>query len=81
MRCGEFPGAPVTLAALELRFADRPAAAAYIAAVRHARFAPHGPAPTAAGRRALRAALARRRGLPGRLRALLALPPDLHRHA
>jgi transglutaminase-like putative cysteine protease len=80
-RCGELRGPAVTLATLERRFADRPAAAAYIAAIRDARFAPRAAEATDGGRSALRSALAHGRGLSGRLRALIALPPAPRRRA
>ena len=50
-------------------------AAAYLRALRSARFAPTAPPLTAAGRRALRRALASGMGARGRLRALWAMPP------
>jgi hypothetical protein len=71
----------VTLAALERRFQDSPAAAAYIRALRLSRYgAGDGTdgtdgTPTAAGRRALRAQLRAELGATGWLRALWALPP------
>ena len=64
----------VTLAALEQRFHDSPAAAAYIRSLRLARYG-GGPCPSASGRRALRQQLRQGLGLVGRLRALWALPP------
>jgi hypothetical protein len=68
-----------TLLALEqrLRRLAGPAAARYPAALRAARFSANGATPPTAGeRRALRRALAARRGPLVRLRALLALPPS-----
>jgi hypothetical protein len=73
-RAGQ-PAAPcTTLRSLERRFAGDPGAA-YLAALRAVRFGYGDPRPTPEQRRALRRALARGRGLPGRLRALWALPP------
>jgi transglutaminase-like putative cysteine protease len=74
-RCGEPAGPGATLAALERRFADAPEAAEYLRRLRGARYAVGGEPPTAAQRRAMRAALARGSGMGGRLRALRALPP------
>ncbi|HLH66155.1 MAG TPA: transglutaminase-like domain-containing protein [Solirubrobacteraceae bacterium] len=65
-----------TLAALERRLATAPEAAAYVRAVRMARYA-DGPPPTRAQRRALRRELARGLGAAGALRALWALPPGM----
>jgi len=65
----------VTLAGLERRFRDSPAAAEYLRSLRLARYAGAGTRPTAAQRRALRAQLRHGLGLSGRLRALWALPP------
>jgi transglutaminase-like putative cysteine protease len=80
-RAGQ-PAAPTTtLRALERRFAGDPGAA-YLRALRAARFGHGGPAPTAVQRRSLRRALARGHGLRGWVRALWALPPHaLSRHA
>jgi protein-glutamine gamma-glutamyltransferase len=67
-----------TLDVLERRLGDSPDAAAYVAALRQARFATAGPPPSAAGRAAARRRLARelgRRQLVARLRLLLAIPP------
>lgn len=72
---GRAAGPATTLAQLERRLRDAPEAAAYVRAVRLARY---GAAPlrlSARQRRRLRAALARGRGVGGRLRALAALPP------
>jgi transglutaminase-like putative cysteine protease len=65
----------VTLAALETRFADSPAAAGYIRALRLSRYGGGATAPTPAGRRALRTRLRVGLGHAGWLRALWALPP------
>lgn len=66
----------VTLAALERRYADSPAAAGYVRSLRLARYgAGDAPPPTPAQRRALRHQLAFGLGAVGRLRALWALPP------
>jgi hypothetical protein len=67
------PGA--TLAQLEHSFRSAPAAAAYVRALRLARYGSGAEPPTAAGRRALRARLADGLGVAGRVRALWALPP------
>ncbi len=67
------PGA--TLVQLERRFRGSPAASNYVRALREARYAGAGEAPTRAGRRALRARLAEGLGALGRLRAWWALPP------
>lgn len=69
----------MTLATLERRFADSPAAAGYVRSLRMARYgAAHAP-PTSAQRRALRRQLAFGLGAIGRLRALWALPPRARR--
>jgi hypothetical protein len=73
-RAGQPAAPPTTLLALERRFAGDPGAA-YLGALRAARFGYGGSPPTAAQRRSLRRALARGRGLPGSIRALWALPP------
>ena len=65
----------VTLASLERRFRTSPEAAAYVRALRRARFAGDGELPTLRQRRALRAQLRAGLGLGGALRALWALPP------
>jgi transglutaminase-like putative cysteine protease len=65
----------VTLAMLEQRFADSPAAVAYVRSLRLARYGHVAQPPTAAQRRALRRQLAFGLGAIGRLRALWALPP------
>lgn len=69
-----------TLAALEHRFRDSAAAAGYIRALRLVRYRGAAEQPTAHGRRALRAELRDGLGLPGRVRALWALPPRLPLH-
>jgi transglutaminase-like putative cysteine protease len=74
-RAGRPVGAGVTLAGLERRFGGAPDAAAYIRAIRLARFGGTGTRPTSAQRRALRAELGSGLGPLGRLRALWALPP------
>jgi transglutaminase-like putative cysteine protease len=66
-----------TLATLEHRFADSPAAAGYVRSLRLARYGAADTPPTAAQRRALRRQLAFGLGASGRLRALWALPPRL----
>jgi hypothetical protein len=65
----------VTLAGLERRFHDSPAAAQYIRSLRLARYAGADAGPTASQRRALRGQLSFGLGLVGRLRAFWALPP------
>ncbi len=67
----------VTLAMLERRFADSPAAVSYVRSLRLARYGAVSDPPTAAQRRALRRQLAFGLGAIGRLRALWALPPRL----
>jgi transglutaminase-like putative cysteine protease len=70
------PLAPgTTLARLEARFAGSPGAAAYLRALREARYGGRGDGPTRAQRAGLRRELARGLGPAGRLRALWALPP------
>jgi hypothetical protein len=71
-----------TLAGLERRLAsDWPQAAAYVRALRLARFAPTSDPPSLSQHRALRAALGHGLGVTGRLRALWALPPRWSRLA
>ena len=65
----------VTLAGLERRFRTSPEAAAYVRALRLARFSGEPALPTLRQRRALRAQLRAGLGLGGALRALWALPP------
>jgi transglutaminase-like putative cysteine protease len=64
-----------TLRSLEQRFQDAPQAAAYIRALRLARYAPGPLAVPRAGRRAVRARLRQGLGIAGWARALWALPP------
>ena len=64
-----------TLSALEHRFRDSTDAAAYVRALRLARYGGVAVTPARRGRRALRAQLRDGLGLAGRLRALWALPP------
>ena len=76
LRTGRPLRAGVTLVELEQRFHSTPEAAAYIRALRLARYRPAGGGqPPAGARRALRRELASGLGLRGRLRALWALPP------
>jgi transglutaminase-like putative cysteine protease len=75
-RAGRPLAADTTLAALEDRMRASEEAAAYVRAIRIARFAGGGgPPPTVAQRRALRAQLRAGLGLGGAVRALWALPP------
>jgi protein-glutamine gamma-glutamyltransferase len=74
-RSGRPPAAGLTLVALERRLASAPEAAAYVRAIRVARFGGGSLAPSPAGRRALRSQLGSGLGVLGRLRALWALPP------
>ncbi len=76
-RTGRPISADVTLATLERRFADSPAAVGYVRSLRLARYGDASTAPTAAQRRALRRHLAFGLGPIGRLRAVWALPPRL----
>ncbi|MGO9754565.1 MAG: transglutaminase-like domain-containing protein [Solirubrobacteraceae bacterium] len=80
-RCGRPLSAAVTLASLEQRFSSEPDAAGYIRAIRLARFAPDAPPVRTQQRRALRRALSSELGVPGAVRALLALPPSPPRRA
>jgi transglutaminase-like putative cysteine protease len=68
-----------TLAGLERRLLGSPDAAAYVRALRMARYGGVAGGPSPAQRRALRHELARGLGFMGRLRALWALPPRAHR--
>ena len=69
------PGATLTTVERDLRDAAKPDAARYAARLRASRFAPAGAGlPGATARRAMRRDLGGR-GLRGRLRALLAIPP------
>jgi protein-glutamine gamma-glutamyltransferase len=70
----------VTLVALEQRLSTAPEAAAYIRALRMARYGGAAGTPTAAQRRALRQELRRGLGLRGTVRALWSLPPWLPVH-
>jgi transglutaminase-like putative cysteine protease len=74
-RTGRPLGPGVTLAGLEHRYRESPAAAAYIRSLRMERYGRDGGRPGRGGRRALREQLRRDLGLAGRLRALWALPP------
>lgn len=74
-RTGRPLGAGVTLAGLEHRFRESPAAAGYIRALRLQRYGGLRERPSGRGRRALREQLRRDLGVTGRLRALWALPP------
>jgi transglutaminase-like putative cysteine protease len=74
-RSGRTISTGVTLAELERRFRTSPEAAAYIRAIRMARFAGDDRAPTTDQRRALRAQLRAGLGMGGLLRGLWALPP------
>lgn len=75
-RTGRPIGSRMTLQSLEQRYAKHaPEAAAYVAAVRLARFGGRPEGPTAQQRAALRAELASGLGAAGRLRAWWALPP------
>lgn len=81
-RCGRPVGAGTTLAALEQRFRTSTDAAAYIRALRLARFGGHGELPSRAQRRALRTQLRAGLGPAGFGRALWAMPPQVSlRHA
>ena len=72
---GQPEAASTTLSQLERRVDRSPDAVGYLRALRGARYAPRSTPPTSRGRRALRRELGRARGLRGKLRALLALPP------
>ena len=74
-RARRAPGPSATLSTVEAIFARAPAAAGYVRALREQRYAGREETPTPAGRRAVRAELARGGGLAGRLRAWWALPP------
>ena len=69
------PTEGLTLQQIERRLDRSPEAAAYLRALRAARYAPTGDAPTTRGRRALRRELGSGAGPRGRLRALWSLPP------
>ena len=70
----------VTLVALEQRLSATPEAAAYVRALRMARYGGVAQPPTPAQRRALRQELGRGLGLRGGARALWSLPPWLPAH-
>jgi len=74
-RARRAPGPSATLSTVEAIFARTPAAAGYVRALREQRYAGRPEPPAPAGRRAVRAELARGGGLTGRLRAWWALPP------
>lgn len=74
-RSGRPISAGVTLATLERRFRTSPDAAAYIRALRLARFGSGAELPTLRQRRALRNQLRAGLGFSGTVRALWALPP------
>jgi protein-glutamine gamma-glutamyltransferase len=74
-RTGRRGGPATTLSGLESAFARTPAAAAYIRAIRDARYSGRSASPTRSQRRALRSELGRGHGVGGRLRAWWALPP------
>ncbi|WP_028065110.1 transglutaminase family protein [Solirubrobacter soli] len=69
------PAPGTTLHALELRFANTPAAAGYVRALRENRYRDQPGHPTRAQRRGLRSELGRGGGILGRIRAWWALPP------
>ena len=69
------PAPGTTLHALELRFADTPAAAGYVRALRESRYRDEPSHPTRAQRRGLRSELGRGGGILGHIRAWWALPP------
>jgi transglutaminase-like putative cysteine protease len=69
-------GATLLGLAGRLRRSRRPAASRYVDRLRTVRYGPHGgPPPSLTARRALRRELGSSRGLGGRLRALVAIPP------
>ncbi|MDQ6834955.1 MAG: transglutaminase-like domain-containing protein [Actinomycetota bacterium] len=74
-RTGRPLGPEVTLAVLERRFHDSPAAAGYVRTLRLARYAGRSDISVPGGRGAVRAQLRQGLGATGRLRALWALPP------
>jgi protein-glutamine gamma-glutamyltransferase len=75
VRTGRSPTPDMTLARLEPLLAGSDAALGYLRALRLDRYGPGSSPPTAAQRRALRRELGAGLGLPGRMRALWALPP------
>ena len=79
-RCGRPIGDGVTLAALEQRFRASPDAAAYVRAIRLARYAGGAELPTAQQRQALRAQLSAGLGVTAVVRALWAVPPQWNLH-
>jgi protein-glutamine gamma-glutamyltransferase len=74
-RTGRRGGPGTTLSALEAAFSRTPAAAAYVRAIRDARYSGRAAEPTRSQRRALRSELGRGHGVGGRVRAWWALPP------
>jgi protein-glutamine gamma-glutamyltransferase len=76
-RSGRAPADGMTLRRLEGAFAREPGAAAYVRAVREARYGYGDGPPTVQQRRALRRALAAGWEYTGRLRSLWALPPSV----
>jgi protein-glutamine gamma-glutamyltransferase len=74
-RSGRAAASGLTLRRLERSLRAAPDAAAYVAAIRDARYGYGAPPPSPAQRRALRRELGAGLGLRGRLRALWALPP------
>jgi hypothetical protein len=77
-RTGRTPAPEVTLARLEGVLGGSDASAGYVQALREWRYGTRPGGPTPAERRALRHELGAGLGLTGRLRALWALPPQLH---
>jgi transglutaminase-like putative cysteine protease len=73
-RAHRAPGPAATLSTIERLFRT-PAATGYVRSLRDQRYAGRAGEPRPAGRRAVRAELARGGGLTGRLRAWWALPP------
>jgi lysylphosphatidylglycerol synthetase-like protein (DUF2156 family) len=76
-RSGRAPDTGMTLRRLERTFAFEPGAAAYVRAVREARYGYGTAPPTTEQRRALRRALAAGWDYTGRLRGLWAVPPSV----
>jgi len=74
-RTGRCPAPATTLQEIEQRLRHAPEAAAYVRALRTARYGYGDAPPSPAQRRALREELARGRGASGRVRAWWALPP------
>ena len=77
-RCGRAVDGGATLASLEHRLGSSGDAAGYVRTLRMARFAGGQERPTKAQRRALRSQLRAGLGPVGYLRALWALPPQIH---